>query len=280
MKFTKMHGCGNDYVYVNGFTEKVADKPKAVVALSDRHFGIGSDGVIFINPSQQADFEMEMYNADGTRAEMCGNGIRCVGKYVYDHGMTDKTSITVESFGKVKYLELTVENGKVVKVKVNMGKPELTANDVPVVSEHEQVIDEEIIVKGKTYRMTCVSMGNPHAVVFMDDVEHLAIEEIGPYFENHERFPNRTNTEFVQVIDDSHVKMRVLERGTGETLACGTGCCATAVACVLNHLTGAHVTVQVLGGEIEIYWDQKENLVYMTGPAVTVFEGETEEAYV
>lgn len=280
MKFTKMHGCGNDYVYVNGFTEKVADKPKAVVALSDRHFGIGSDGVIFINPSQQADFEMEMYNADGTRAEMCGNGIRCVGKYVYDHGMTDKTSITVESFGKVKYLDLTVENGKVVKVKVNMGKPELTANDVPVVSEHEQVIDEEIIVKGKTYRMTCVSMGNPHAVVFMDDVEHLAIEEIGPYFENHERFPNRTNTEFVQVIDDSHVKMRVWERGTGETLACGTGCCATAVACVLNHLTGAHVTVQVLGGEIEIYWDQKENLVYMTGPAVTVFEGETEEAYV
>ena len=280
MKFTKMHGCGNDYVYVNGFTEKVAEKPKAVVALSDRHFGIGSDGVIFINPSQQADFEMEMYNADGTRAEMCGNGIRCVGKYVYDHGMTDKTSITVESFGKVKYLDLTVENGKVVKVKVNMGKPELTAKDVPVVSEHEQVIDEEIIVKGKSYRMTCVSMGNPHAVVFMDDVEHLAIEEIGPYFENHERFPNRTNTEFVQVIDDSHVKMRVWERGTGETLACGTGCCATAVACVLNHLTGAHVMVQVLGGEIEIYWDQKENLVYMTGPAVTVFEGETEEAYV
>ena len=280
MKFTKMHGCGNDYVYVNGFTEKVADKPKAVVALSDRHFGIGSDGVISINPSQQADFEMEMYNADGTRAEMCGNGIRCVGKYVYDHGMTDKTSITVESFGKVKYLDLTVENGKVVKVKVNMGKPELTAKDVPVVSVHEQVIDEEIIVKGKSYRMTCVSMGNPHAVVFMDDVEHLAIEEIGPYFENHERFPNRTNTEFVQVIDDSHVKMRVWERGTGETLACGTGCCATAVACVLNRLTGAHVTVQVLGGEIEIYWDQKENLVYMTGPAVTVFEGETEEAYV
>lgn len=280
MKFTKMHGCGNDYVYVNGFTEKVADKPKAVVALSDRHFGIGSDGVIFINPSQQADFEMEMYNADGTRAEMCGNGIRCVGKYVYDHGMTDKTSITVESFGKVKYLDLTVENGKVVKVKVNMGKPELTAKDVPVVSVHEQVIDEEIIVKGKSYRMTCVSMGNPHAVVFMDDVEHLAIEEIGPYFENHERFPNRTNTEFVQVIDDSHVKMRVWERGTGETLACGTGCCATAVACVLNRLTGEHVTVQVLGGEIEIYWNQKENLVYMTGPAVTVFEGETEEAYV
>ena len=277
---TKAHATGNDFIaYLDsdGRFEPTADE---VRQLCDRHFGIGGDGVIFINPSQQADFEMEMYNADGTRAEMCGNGIRCVGKYVYDHGMTDKTSITVESFGKVKYLDLTVENGKVVKVKVNMGKPELTAKDVPVVSVHEQVIDEEIIVKEKSYRMTCVSMGNPHAVVFMDDVEHLAIEEIGPYFENHERFPNRTNTEFVQVIDDSHVKMRVWERGTGETLACGTGCCATAVACVLNRLTGAHVTVQVLGGEIEIYWDQKENLVYMTGPAVTVFEGETEEAYV
>ena len=276
MKFTKMHGCGNDYVYVNGFTEKVADKPKAVVALSDRHFGIGSDGVIFINPSQQADFEMEMYNADGTRAEMCGNGIRCVGKYVYDHGMTDKTSITVESFGKVKYLDLTVENGKVVKVKVNMGKPELTAKDVPVVSVHEQVIDEEIIVKGKSYRMTCVSMGNPHAVVFMDDVEHLAIEEIGPYFENHERFPNRTNTEFVQVIDDSHVKMRVWERGTGETLACGTGACAVTVASILNGLTEDDITVELLGGNLEIFWDRKENVVYMTGPATTVFEGEIE----
>ena len=273
MKFTKMHGCGNDYVYVNGFTEKVADKPKAVVALSDRHFGIGSDGVIFINPSQQADFEMEMYNADGTRAEMCGNGIRCVGKYVYDHGMTDKTSITVESFGKVKYLDLTVENGKVVKVKVNMGKPELIAKDVPVVSVHEQVIDEEIIVKEKSYRMTCVSMGNPHAVVFMDDVEHLAIEEIGPYFENHERFPNRTNTEFVQVIDDSHVKMRVWERGTGETLACGTGACAAVVASVLNDLTDEGVIVKLLGGELSVRWDRKVNHVFLEGPAVKVFDG-------
>ena len=280
MKFTKMHGIGNDYVYVDCTKKDLAHTSEIAKYVSDRHFGIGSDGMILIKSSEKADFQMDMYNADGSRGEMCGNGIRCVGKYVYDHGMTDKTSITVESFGKVKYLDLTVENGKVVKVKVNMGKPELTAKDVPVVSVHEQVIDEEIIVKGKSYRMTCVSMGNPHAVVFMDDVEHLAIEEIGPYFENHERFPNRTNTEFVQVIDDSHVKMRVWERGTGETLACGTGCCATAVACVLNRLTGAHVTVQVLGGEIEIYWDQKENLVYMTGPAVTVFEGETEEAYV
>ena len=280
MKFTKMQGLGNDYVYVDCTKEELATPSDIAKAVSDRHFGIGSDGLILIKPSKVADFYMEMYNADGSRSAMCGNGIRCVGKYVYDHGITDKTSITVESFGKVKYLDLTVENGKVVKVKVNMGKPELTAKDVPVVSVHEQVIDEEIIVKEKSYRMTCVSMGNPHAVVFMDDVEHLAIEEIGPYFENHERFPNRTNTEFVQVIDDSHVKMRVWERGTGETLACGTGCCATAVACVLNRLTGAHVTVQVLGGEIEIYWDQKENLVYMTGPAVTVFEGETEEAYV
>ena len=278
MKFTKMHGCGNDYVYVNGFTEKVADKPKAVVALSDRHFGIGSDGVIFINPSQQADFEMEMYNADGTRAEMCGNGIRCVGKYVYDHGITDKTSITVESFGKVKYLDLTVENGKVVKVKVNMGKPELTAKDVPVVSVHEQVIDEEIIVKEKSYRMTCVSMGNPHAVVFMDDVEHLAIEEIGPYFENHERFPNRTNTEFVQVIDDSHVKMRVWERGTGETLACGTGI----TACALLHavLTDAPspIQVDVAGGDtLKVGFQRTGDRftdVTLTGPADLVFTGD------
>ena len=280
MKFTKMQGIGNDYVYVNCFKEKVEDPREAAIKVSDRHFGIGSDGLILIKPSEVADFQMDMYNADGSRGAMCGNGIRCVAKYVYDYGLTDKTSVSVETASGIKYLDLTVENGKVVKVKVNMGKPELTAKDVPVVSVHEQVIDEEIIVKEKSYRMTCVSMGNPHAVVFMDDVEHLAIEEIGPYFENHERFPNRTNTEFVQVIDDSHVKMRVWERGTGETLACGTGCCATAVACVLNRLTGAHVTVQVLGGEIEIYWDQKENLVYMTGPAVTVFEGETEEAYV
>ena len=282
IRFTKMQGCGNDYVYVNGFTEHIPQekKPEFVRFASDRHFGVGGDGVIFINPSDEADFEMEMYNADGTRAEMCGNGIRCVAKYAHDKGLTDRAQFSIVSGGKVKYMDLTVENGVTKAIRVDMGEPILTAAEVPVVSKNRQSVDEEITVENKVYRMTCVSMGNPHAVVFMDDVEHLAIEEIGPYFENHERFPNRTNTEFVQVIDDSHVKMRVWERGTGETLACGTGCCATAVACVLNRLTGAHVTVQVLGGEIEIYWDQKENLVYMTGPAVTVFEGETEEAYV
>lgn len=274
MKFVKMHGCGNDYVYVNGFEEHVKNKAELAKCVSDRHFGIGSDGVIFINPSQIADFEMEMYNADGSRGEMCGNGIRCVGKFVYDFGLTTKTDITVESFGKIKYLEMTVEDGKVSLVRVNMGSPELVADRVPVVSKHEQVVDEPIMVKGEEHNMTCVSMGNPHAVVFMDDVEHLNIEAIGPYFENHSRFPKRINTEFVKVIDRQHVQMRVWERGSGETLACGTGCCATAVACVLNDKTDNKITVSVLGGEIEIEWDRKENLIYMTGPATTVFSGE------
>ena len=219
---------------------------------------------------------MEMYNADGSRAEMCGNGIRCVGKYVYDKGMTDKTDISVISFGKVRYLKLEVEDKKVSTVRVNMGAPELSADKIPVISENEQVIDENIEVNGQIYKMTCVSMGNPHAVIFVEDVSSLALEKIGPLFENHERFPKRINTEFVQVIDEKHVKMRVWERGTGETLACGTGCCATAVACVLNGLTGEQVTVELSGGELKIEWDRKENLIYMTGPAQTVFEGERE----
>lgn len=282
MKFTKMHGCGNDYVYVNGFEEHIdaEQKPELVRRLSDRHFGIGGDGVIFINPGKTAEFEMEMYNADGTRAQMCGNGIRCVAKYVYDYRLTDKTSITIESFGKVKYLELTLGNdGKVATVRVNMGAPILTAADVPVISDNEQVIDEDIVVNGRNYKMTCVSMGNPHAVVFVDDVADLkdfAIEQIGPYFENHERFPERTNTEFVRIIDKNNVQMRVWERGTGETLACGTGCCATTVACVLNGLTDTKVNVHVLGGEILCEWNREENLVYMTGPATTVYEGNVE----
>lgn len=278
MKFTKMHGAGNDYVYINGFTEKMSqeDKPEWVRKISDRHFGIGSDGAIFINPSEEADFEMEMYNADGSRSEMCGNGIRCVGKYVYDKGLTDKDRISVISGGKVKYLDLTIENGKAVQIKVNMGEPILESKLVPVVSENDQVIHEDIFIpeKEETYQMTCVSMGNPHAVVFMDDVKNLEIEKIGPYFENHSRFPNRTNTEFVKVLDRNHVEMRVWERGSGETLACGTGCCATAVACILNGLTENEVTVHVLGGKIKIFWDRESNLVYMTGPAEIVFEGE------
>ena len=275
MRFTKMQGCGNDYVYVDGNAERISPekKPELVRRLSDRHFGIGSDGVIFINPSDQADFEMEMYNADGTRAEMCGNGIRCVGKFVYDKGLTDKTDITVISAGKIKYLTLFVNEGKVETVKVNMGAPELTAALVPVLCDSVQAVDEPITVWGRAYKMTCVSMGNPHAVVFLDDVENLAIEEIGPYFESHERFPKRTNTEFVNVIDRNTVQMRVWERGTGETLACGTGACATVVACILNGLTEETVKVKLLGGDLSVTWDREADLIYMTGPAVTVFEG-------
>ncbi len=280
MKFTKMHGCGNDYVYVDGAKEIIPtpQKPELVRKLSDRHFGIGGDGVIFINPCEAADFEMEMYNADGSRSEMCGNGIRCVGKYVYDYGLTDQTRISVMSGGQIKYLDMTAENGKISRVKVNMGRPILEASQIPVISDNKQVTAEPITIPetGETYEMTCVSMGNPHAVIFLEDVAGLEIEKIGPYFENHSRFPNRTNTEFVKVLDSTHVEMRVWERGTGETLACGTGCCATVVAAVLNGLTKEQVTVRIPGGELEIFWDRRENLVYMTGPAETVFEGQVE----
>ncbi len=281
MKFTKMHGCGNDYIYINGFTENVPveKRPELARRLSDRHFGIGSDGLIFINSADGADFEMEMYNADGSRAEMCGNGIRCVAKYVYDKGLTDKTDISIVSAGAMKHLHLTVEDGKCSKVRVNMGKPELAAERIPVLRDEGkavsgQMVHEPIMVDGREYHMTCVSMGNPHAVVFLEDVEQLAIETIGPLFENHSRFPKRINTEFVQVLDEHTVRMRVWERGSGETLACGTGACATVVACVLNGLTGCHVTVKLLGGELEIEWDREADLIYMTGPAETVFEGE------
>lgn len=278
MKFTKMHGCGNDYIYIDGASEKISqeEKPDFVRRVSDRHFGVGGDGVIFINPSDEADFEMEMYNADGSRAEMCGNGIRCVAKFVYDKGLTNKTDISVISCGKIKYLQLFLKEGKVDTVRVNMGAPELNPAQIPVIAQDgkEKVIDEPIIVQGKEYKMTCVSMGNPHAVVFIDDVTNLEIEKIGPFFENHERFPKRTNTEFVKVLDRKTVQMRVWERGTGETLACGTGCCATVVSCILNGLTDDTVTVKLLGGELEITWDREANLVYMTGPATTVFDGE------
>lgn len=279
MKFTKMEGCGNDYIYVDGAREVIPmeQKSELVKRLSDRHFGIGGDGVIFINPSNVADFEMEMYNMDGSRSEMCGNGIRCVGKYVYDKGLTQKTSISVVSCGKIKYLQLNVDTatGKVATVKVNMGAPILEAEEVPVISKNRQVVDEAIDVAGRTYKMTCVSMGNPHAVVFVDKmVDDETLQKVGPLFEHHERFPRRTNVEFVEIIDRAHVKMRVWERGTGETLACGTGACAVAVACVWNGLTETRVTVELLGGTLEIEWDRTNQLVYMTGPATTVFEGE------
>ncbi len=278
MKFTKMHGCGNDYIYVNGMEEKIEPerKPELVRRMSERHFGVGSDGVIFINASDAADFEMEMWNADGTRGEMCGNGIRCVAKYVYDKGLTDKTGISIVSGGQAKYLELQVRDGKMLTAKVNMGKPVFAPEEIPVVMPEgaESVVNAPIVVNGVEYHMTCVSMGNPHAVVFLDDVSGLEIEKLGPCFENHERFPRRVNTEFVKVLDRNHVEMRVWERGSGETLACGTGSCATVAACVLNGLTDTSVTVKLLGGELLIEWDRETDLIYMTGPASTVYEGE------
>ncbi len=276
MKFTKMHGIGNDYVYVNCLKEKVDDPAGTARMVSDRHFGIGSDGLILIKPSEKADFQMDMYNADGSRGAMCGNGIRCVAKYVYDYGLTDKTSISVETGSGIKYLDLTVENGKVSLVKVDMGKPDLTASHIPIEAEEEEVIDSPLEVEGKTYRITGVSMGNPHAVVFMDDIENLDLEKIGPGFENHVRFPDRINTEFVHVESQDKVRMRVWERGSGETLACGTGACAVAVACVLNGYTKREVTVGLLGGDLKICWDEQDGHVYMTGPAAVVFDGEIE----
>ena len=274
MKFTKMHGIGNDYVYVNCFKETVEHPSEVAIKVSDRHFGIGSDGLILIKPSEVADGKMEMYNADGSQGAMCGNGIRCVAKYMYDYGITDKTSISVETKSGIKYLDLTIRDGKVDTVKVNMGTPILKAVDIPVRSEKEQVIDEPVMVDGKEWKITCVSMGNPHAITYIDDVKNLEIEKIGPKFENHEIFPDRVNTEFVHVIDRNTVEMRVWERGSGETLACGTGACAVAVSSILNGLTEEEVTVKLLGGDLKIFWDRTENKVYMTGSATTVFDGE------
>lgn len=274
MKFTKMHGIGNDYVYVNCFEETVKDPSAVSKYVSDRHFGIGSDGLILIKPSKVADFQMDMYNADGSQGEMCGNGIRCVAKYVYDYGLTDKTNISVETLAGIKHLELTVENGKVALVKVNMGAPELLPEKIPVAAEGERAIDVPLEVKGKTYQMNGVSMGNPHCVIFMEeDVRELDLEKIGPDFENHKRFPKRINTEFVNVLDENTLRMRVWERGSGETLACGTGACATAVAAILNGLVQKEVTVKLLGGDLKIQWNGGDAPVYMTGAATTVFDG-------
>ncbi len=276
MKFTKMHGIGNDYVYVNCFEETVENPSEVAVKISDRHFGVGSDGLILIKPSKVADFEMAMYNADGSRGEMCGNGIRCVAKYVYDRGLTDKTSLSIETLAGIKYIDLTVENGKVSLVRVNMGAPELLAEKIPVISDTKEVIAQPLLVDGKTYDVTCVSMGNPHCITFMEeDVRTLDLTAIGPAFENHEKFPNRINTEFVNVLDKKTLRMRVWERGSGETLACGTGACATAVAAIVNGLTEEEVTVELLGGNLQIRWDREQNLVFMTGPATIVFDGET-----
>lgn len=276
MKFTKMQGLGNDYVYVNCFQETIENPSEVAVKVSNRNFGVGSDGLILIRPSKVADFEMEMYNADGSRGEMCGNGIRCVGKYVYDYGLTDKTSISVETLGGMKHLDLKVEDGKVKQVKVDMGSPKLIPADIPILADGDSVIDAPILVDGTEYRMTGVSMGNPHTVVYIDDVQGLEIEKIGPKFEHHERFPRRINTEFAKVLDRNTVEMRVWERGSGETLACGTGACAVAVASILNGLTENKVIVKLLGGDLQIEWDRESNKVYMTGPAEVSFEGEIE----
>ena len=274
MKFTKMQGIGNDYVYVNCFKEVVENPKELAIRVSDRHFGIGSDGLILIKPSKVADFCMDMYNADGSQSEMCGNGIRCVAKYVYDYGLTDKTRISIETLAGIKYLDLQVENGKVQMVTVNMGAPELKPEKIPVKFSKDVLINESILVDGTEYKMTCVSMGNPHCIVFVEDTKNFPLEEIGPKLERHEVFPNRVNAEFIQILDRKTVNMRVWERGSGETLACGTGACASTVACVLNGLTEDEITLHLLGGDLLVRWDREENLVYMTGPAQIVFEGE------
>ena len=277
MKFTKMHGCGNDYIYIDCFKETVVNESEAAIKLSDRHFGIGGDGLILIKKGTKADFEMVMYNADGSRGAMCGNGIRCVAKYVYDNHYTDKTSFTVESMGAVKYIDVTVENGRAVSAKVDMGAPILKSVDVPVNSTKEKVIGEKITVADREFNMTCVSMGNPHAVMFIDESPRdFDLNYYGALLEqNTDVFPNRVNAEFAKVIDRKNIEMRVYERGTGETLACGTGTCATVVAAILNGLTDNDVTVHLLGGDLQIQWSGNENdSVFMTGPATTVFEGE------
>ena len=276
MKFTKMQGIGNDYVYVNCFTETVENPSETARLVSDRHFGIGSDGLILIKPSDKADFEMEMYNLDGSRGAMCGNGIRCVAKYVYDYGLTDKTTITVDTLSGIKTLDLTVENGKVSLVRVNMGSPVFDCVQIPVALPQQQAVDQPVTVGGKEYRFTAVSMGNPHAVVFVPEVKDLDLPVIGPGFEHHPLFPDRVNTEFIKVSGRNELTMRVWERGSGETLACGTGACAAAAAAIVKGLADEKepVTVHLLGGDLSIFWDRNCDRLFMTGPAEVVFDGE------
>lgn len=280
MKFTKMHGAGNDYIYVNCFEETVENPEELSIKLSDRHFGIGADGLILIMPSKVADFRMRMFNNDGSEGIMCGNGTRCIGKYVYDNHLTNKKEVTLETLGGIKVLKLTTDdNDRVVSVTVDMGKAILKSSDIPVKSNLDTFINQPVDVNGTTYNMTCVSMGNPHAVIFMpkDTIDNLDLERIGTYFENHEIFPNRVNTEFVEVWDNHTLKMRVWERGSGETLACGTGTCATVVASVLNGYCNydEEVIVHLRGGDLKITY-KKDGTVFMTGNAIKVFDGEIE----
>lgn len=274
MKFTKMHGLGNDYIYVNCFEENIENPTEVSKFVSDRHFGIGSDGLVMILPSKSADFRMRMFNSDGSEAEMCGNAIRCVGKYVYDNGMTSKNIVSIETMAGIKILDMTVVDGKVSLVKVDMGEPVLKPKDIPVVSDKDLFVNEQVTLDGRVFNVTCVSMGNPHAVSYVDDVSSFPLEAVGPKMETNKLFPRKINAEFVQVIDRTKLKMRVWERGAGETLACGTGACAVLVASVLNGLCERKAAIQLLGGELVIEWNMQDNHVYKTGPATMVFKGE------
>lgn len=273
MKFTKMEGCGNDYVYINCLEEKLENPSDLAKKMSERHFGIGSDGLVLILPSEKADFRMRMFNADGSESEMCGNAVRCIGKYVFDKKFTQKTELSIETVAGIKYLELHLKDDVVDSVTVDMGEPIFQPEKVPVLSNMNPVIGKQLYIVDETFLFTCVSMGNPHAVTFIDNVDKFDIKKYGPMIESHEHFPKKTNVEFVQVIDRKHLKMRVWERGTGETWACGTGTCATVIATVLNGLCEREVEVKLLGGTLHIKWDSQNNHIYMTGPARYSFEG-------
>jgi diaminopimelate epimerase len=279
MRFTKMHGCGNDYVYVDCFHEKMPRDPAMLSrAMSDRHFGIGADGLILICPSDKADARMRMFNADGSEAEMCGNGIRCVAKYVYDHGIVRNTRLSIETGRGTLTLDLETQAGKVKRVRVNMGQPILQASDIPTTLPGNPPVNVPLKVDDTTLQLTCVSMGNPHTVAFVDEITDHLVHRIGPKVEKHSAFPRRTNVEFIKVNNPSDAQMRVWERGSGETLACGTGACASAVAGVLTGKLDRKVTMHLLGGDLELHWSESDNHVYMTGPAVEVFSGDWPEA--
>lgn len=274
MKFTKMQGLGNDYIYVDCTQKSIDNISEVAKKVSDRHFGIGSDGLVLILPSDKADFRMRMFNSDGSESEMCGNAIRCVGKYVFDNKLTDKNNIKIETLAGIKVLELEIQGGKVVLVRVDMGEPILTPENIPALGNKERFISEPIEIDGQTYSVTAVSMGNPHAISYVDNVDNFPLYEVGPKMETNKHFPRKVNAEFVQIIDKSTLKMRVWERGAGETLACGTGASAVLVASVLNGVSERTATIKLLGGDLLIEWSEKDNHVYMTGPAVKVFEGE------
>ena len=279
MRFTKMHGIGNDYIYINCFEEKFENPAELSRFMSDRHFGIGSDGIVLIKPSTIADFCMSIYNSDGSQAEMCGNAVRCVGKYVFENGMTTKQNVDIETLSGIKKLELAITDGKVESVTVDMGEPIIVPENIPVQIGGETVINHPLTINGREYKITCVSMGNPHAVVFLDEnetLEDLNIELVGPLFEKNPLFPRKTNTEFIKVIDKNNLKMRVWERGAGETMACGTGACAVLVASSLTGNSDRQATIHLLGGKLDIRWDEATNHVFMSGPATKVFEGEIE----